>query len=128
MSETDAELRTRLYRAVTGGEHPGVTSFTWAELVAETEQRIARLTKWWADAQKHNCRDWELEGICCSQCNPTAIALRELWDKDPVRAERDRAVALLVEYTQIEHVDDGGAFDANVRAFLSARGFERGED
>ncbi len=65
----------------------------------------ARLTALEAETQ-HDCGRWAAEGIGCAECNPAAIAARDLWRKDPVRKERDElraeAVCLRAALTELE--------------------------
>lgn len=51
-------------------------------------------------ATRHDCERWASEGMGCAQCNPSAIACREVWKDDPVRKERDALVLKLEQATK----------------------------
>jgi hypothetical protein len=76
---------------------PGYCDWCATTLAAAGERlaEITRLCAALAQATRHDCEAWGDEGLACAQCNPTAIALREAWEDDPVRVERDELRAKL---------------------------------
>ena len=58
-----------------------------------------------AQARRHDCEQWALEGIGCARCNPSAVACRGLWENDPVRKRAEQAERALEQARQErEHI------------------------